>query len=293
MLRKLTFGLVLLLTGMVATVQSSSSHPARKEVDFVVLTIPKCGTGLINKFFELSTTKKKYGPPDWFKRYYPNQETNSFEVENILTQKVVNEVFTHAKQNNLFLFSHFNFAKPFMRYIHKHPEWKCVIQIRDLRDACVSMIYWQESIINNALGPNATFDDKLMYVICASETLHKDTVFNIKASAERAVQLLDHPNVIVSRYEDLVGSQGGGDDKVQKQLIIRLAKELSIPMTSKKVEHIASILWGNEEGPFKPTFREGQIYKWKELFKPAHKEAFKKHFGNLLIVLGYETDNNW
>ena len=33
--------------------------------------------------------------------------------------------------------------------------------------------------------------------------------------------------------------------------------------------------------------------RWKEFFEPVHKEMFIKNFGNLLVELGYEKDNNW
>ena len=33
--------------------------------------------------------------------------------------------------------------------------------------------------------------------------------------------------------------------------------------------------------------------KWKEYFGVQHKEMFIKKFGNILVKLGYETNNNW
>jgi hypothetical protein len=33
--------------------------------------------------------------------------------------------------------------------------------------------------------------------------------------------------------------------------------------------------------------------KWKNYFEAVHKEVFIKYFGNVLIELGYESDNNW
>ena len=36
-----------------------------------------------------------------------------------------------------------------------------------------------------------------------------------------------------------------------------------------------------------------QTTKWKEYFSSRHKNLFKEMFGNVLIDLGYEKDNNW
>lgn len=273
---------------------SVTAFEIEEERNFVLLTIPKCGTGLINKFFELASSKKKLSPLQWFPKYFPETPTSSFQVETLITKGITNKVFIDCKQNNMYPFGHFNFCKPFIEYIDANPDWKCVMQIRDLRDACISLVYWKEKEIETILGSNASFDEKLLFVIIASSNPeYTDRVFNLKASAERAVKLLDHPNVIVSRYEDLVGSMGGGSDKIQKQLIRKLCSELNIPMPENKLNSIASILWGNEEGPFKTQFRVGKIGKWKDIFKPKHKKAFKKYFGELLIELGYESDNNW
>jgi hypothetical protein len=36
-----------------------------------------------------------------------------------------------------------------------------------------------------------------------------------------------------------------------------------------------------------------QTSKWKEYFSPHHKALFKDMFGDALVKLGYEEDNNW
>ena len=33
--------------------------------------------------------------------------------------------------------------------------------------------------------------------------------------------------------------------------------------------------------------------KWQEYFEDCHKEKFKSNFGNILIDLGYEKNNDW
>ena len=39
--------------------------------------------------------------------------------------------------------------------------------------------------------------------------------------------------------------------------------------------------------------RSGRLQQWKEHFNDEHKQQFKQLFGNILIKLGYETDNDW
>lgn len=40
-------------------------------------------------------------------------------------------------------------------------------------------------------------------------------------------------------------------------------------------------------------YRKGVAGDWHNYFTPRVKDAFKEHYGNLLIQLGYEQDNNW
>jgi hypothetical protein len=41
------------------------------------------------------------------------------------------------------------------------------------------------------------------------------------------------------------------------------------------------------------TFRKGKPGNWQEHFTPANKALFKERTGDLLLRLGYETDDDW
>lgn len=43
----------------------------------------------------------------------------------------------------------------------------------------------------------------------------------------------------------------------------------------------------------KSHLRSGKTGEWQELFNKDHKQKFKELFGDLLIRLGYETNNDW
>jgi len=42
-----------------------------------------------------------------------------------------------------------------------------------------------------------------------------------------------------------------------------------------------------------PHVSSQKLSKWHDYFEEVHKEVFKEKFGNILIRLGYEKDNNW
>lgn len=43
----------------------------------------------------------------------------------------------------------------------------------------------------------------------------------------------------------------------------------------------------------KSHLRSGRTGEWLEIFTNRHKERFKELFGDVLIKLGYETNNDW
>jgi hypothetical protein len=92
------------------------------------------------------------------------------------------------------------------------------------------------------------------------------------------------------RFEDLVGSRGGGSDERQYHEIQKIAKHVDVELSAEKIKQISDDLFGGSA-----TFREGQIDGWKKHFTPEMKEAFKKVPGanQLLIDLGYETNAAW
>jgi hypothetical protein len=64
----------------------------------------------------------------------------------------------------------------------------------------------------------------------------------------------------VVRFEDLVGTRGGGDDKRQLMTIRRIAKHVGIKLTENQLHRIANSMF-NE---ISPTFRKGKIGSWRD-----------------------------
>jgi len=92
------------------------------------------------------------------------------------------------------------------------------------------------------------------------------------------------------RFENLIGSSGGGSDQAQLQEIKKIAQWLGRQLTDEQAGQIALKLFGGTS-----TFRKGQIGSWREHFTPEVKAAFKAAPGacQLLIDLRYEKDDTW
>ena len=96
------------------------------------------------------------------------------------------------------------------------------------------------------------------------------------------------PYVYVTKFEDLVGSQGGGDNRVQTEEIKAIAKHLELAVSDEELINIKSNMFGGTH-----TFRKGVIGSWKRKLSKVHRLACNELIGDLLMELGYEDDSNW
>lgn len=246
-----------------------TEQPQQK--DFFVLTIAKGGTGLVNKLMRILSGKDTHAAPN-----KTLDEGDDVSIEDI----------TVHFNDEVYPFRHFlPFNDLYVDLYSLQPHLIPIIHIRDLRDVCIALAFAHKKKIDKLIGTDSTFDERLLFVIQNSHVLGSH---DCKRNGEYAADWLDLPGVVVTRFEELVGDQGGGSDVVQRQVIEELATILNITLTKPIWDRIHSELFGGNQ-----TFRKGQINEWKERFKEEHKEAFKAVMGDTLIRLGYEQDNNW
>ena len=126
-------------------------------------------------------------------------------------------------------------------------------------------------------------DQKILYLL---NNIEESSVWNIESHAKQVMGWMGKATVI--RFENLVGEKGGGSRKLQEEEIYRIANALSIQLDEEHLNKVREEMWGETW-----TFRKGQIGDWKKWFNKEHKEVFKEKMGDLLISLGYETNNDW
>ena len=130
-------------------------------------------------------------------------------------------------------------------------------------------------VYNSILESLPNDDERLMHaIIDPSFPGHRDYL--------ESLWLLRHPNACKVKYEDLVGVAGGGSDQAQRDAVQRVLDHLGI---DKDPEECANGIYNTKSF----TFSKGQIGSWREMFKPAHHEAFAKQFGNILEWYGYTS----
>ena len=82
------------------------------------------------------------------------------------------------------------------------------------------------------------------------------------------------------------------DPRPQLDLLLDFLETKQVPFQVDRETAIQTILEAIQ--PEKsPTFRKGKTGGWRNHFSDEHKQIFKDITGDLLIELGYETDNDW
>ena len=165
-----------------------------------------------------------------------------------------------------------------------------VLLIRDPRAVMISFLYhvtqkgsWPFSPVarENRQLKQLPFDEQLQTALLSPP-------MGPHHSIPCAVTWRHDPDVVVLRFEDLIGSRGGGSDEAQRAALYTLANCMGISLTPEKVDEIAANLFGGTW-----TFRSGQIGGWESAYNAENKELFKSLLGQATIDLGYATDLNW
>jgi len=259
---------------------------------FCLISIPGSGTHCLNKALFLLTGFS----PRWH---------GSLRFE-------YGEIFDNYSEPN-FLCTHF-FISPIMEKFHDLFSLKKIVCIRDLRDVCISITH---KIAATGLWPGfhnnpeqlaafraLSFDQQLLYLINYKYDpvqLQENFQLTLPLVAQQAIKYMQNPNVLIIRYENLVGEKGEGTRLKQLEELKKIATFLDLQNVD--FESVTTALYGNLVDPhhssgkkFKDndnTFRSGKCGSWKQVFTQEHKQAFKENFGDALISLGYEQNNDW
>lgn len=244
---------------------------------FIIHAIPKCGTHCIERAINLLTDQPL------FHRQLSDDSLTESENEG----KILRIFEPYNKQSiKLLLRRHF----------------KVVSMYRDPRDALISHLFYMRKLSNTGRKRDffivsANFDElsqeeQLTALITGTEDME-----SYLAYFHKRIGWAKNGYSHGVKYEDLVGSEGGGDDKLQEQAIVNIANYINMPLSQKRLKYVINNLYQKigldreEEGGL--VFTRSEIGNWKTFFTEEQKRLFKEKFGSLLIELGYEKNQNW
>jgi hypothetical protein len=187
--------------------------------------------------------------------------------------------------------THFGDTETLEHFIATYPDHKFILNIRDLRDVALSMLDWCLELEGasfthsidittwNALPRKSQLASQFSPKIWGDSWLieeYRDFMnFIAKVPSDR---------ILITSFEKLVGSRGGGNDLDQQEEIRKIADFLSVSYEELDIQEIADHLYGETF-----TFRVGQIKRWEKEYDASLLDLFKTTFGDFLVEFGYES----
>ncbi len=174
---------------------------------------------------------------------------------------------------------------------------RTIFIIRDLRDVAVSSACYlndknSHHRLQSYFASLESDDERLMAVILGAKQQLFSDCQDRKSLGEFGMAFLpwlEEPNCLVVRFEDLIGTAGGGNDKKQRESLQTIINYLDIDISDEKIAQMAEKLFFRNSR----TFRKGKIGDWQNWFNTKHKQVFKDVAGETLIKFGYENGYNW
>lgn len=256
--------------------------------DFYLVTIPKSGSHLMHKLMRMLLEAHPMDPS------IPHYDHYTFpaDISEIPESTFAQAILKIKNFKTYYPSSHTNFTKCYLQFSKTHPNYTPIVLIRDLRDVLVSCVYFQWAEIEREIGPTS-FDQKLSFLIHLGHSPTQNKILNIYRYAEEALQWMDDPNTVLIRFEELVGSEGGGTGDLQKKAISIVAGALEVPLDSKQLRDICYELFGADRGPpMLTTFRQGKIGSWKDCFSNENLHDFNQKWGQFQLSFGYDDPYN-
>ena len=96
-------------------------------------------------------------------------------------------------------------------------------------------------------------------------------------------------NVLPVRFENLIGSRGGGNDASQLKTFIRICQFIGLKKDDKEYQEAVEKVFD----PNSKTFiKGGKVGAWKKYLTENNLEFLEKLTGNLIQELGYNNKND-
>jgi hypothetical protein len=171
---------------------------------------------------------------------------------------------------------------PFGNRAHPFPRTPTLMIYRNPLDILVSEANWYQrdgKASFRGYFSGLSFEERVERLISDPWLLG-----SIRERVGRFLAWLEFPNVIPFSFEELIGTRGGGDDRIQADLIWSLQLKLQVP---GRPESIAEGLFDEDS----PTFFKGRLGRYPEALSDSAFAMFKSLDQDFMKILGYSCSD--
>lgn len=271
----------------------------KKPSEFVLYTMPKTGTHLLQPLLTKLTNKK----PVWIgslmntdyvfnerqftsKTYMPGTTLIHWFCAPVSIADFSQQM-TLAGGRGQFISGHTPYSQSMESLLEAR---KCTVffVVRDPRDYVISLHHY----LNKT--PNELFFEEWFYKLdTTAQIAYIITGTDWYNSTARVVEDFApwkySPICCTLYFEKLLGERGGIYSEQEQLIELRkISRALKLRSTDKELLEAFDSVYGTGQ-----TFHKGVGGSWKSYFTPELKKLFKVHVNHLLIELGYEKDDGW
>jgi hypothetical protein len=291
---------------------------ARPKLKILVNSMPKSGTHLLSRIVELlgycniSSNRgliKKLedhlglGSPtdlayrwvrrNWKRRIYArigkSCHREDVSIGGILAIQVPAHLLVQwlrVVSSGYFIIGHLPYS-PTTDAILQQLKFKHIAIIRDPRDVLVSFIHYAQRA-GGSLRADLMSLSKDKQIAFALEggfaPISGIKVTGIKNAFRSIMDWKQTNNLLLLRFEDLVGAKGGGLYDKQYKVVKEICSYLEINADENIVTRVCADAFDNHS----PTFRKGQIGSWKNELTLEQSISFSQRYGWLIDELHYD-----
>ncbi|MGH2791071.1 MAG: sulfotransferase domain-containing protein [Actinomycetota bacterium] len=259
-------------------------------------SMPKAGTHLLSSLLANFPRMMFSGRHHAFRNFYVTEDATEragTAGSHVIDWTKVETALASVNQGQ-YMTAHFSPVPELMALLEKL-DYRTLVILRDPRDVVVSSSFYLAHLSRHFLNERFTSeltsnDDRLMAAIKGLPAVEGARGLpSVGSRIERYKRWIGQPHACITRFEKLVGPNGGGSAEEQRQEIMSIAAHINRPLKAQEADALAARTWS----PRSSTFRRGVIGDWRNHFSDRHKDAFKEVAGEGLIELGYESDHDW
>ncbi|MFQ5527965.1 MAG: hypothetical protein ACE5GX_17120 [Thermoanaerobaculia bacterium] len=185
-----------------------------------------------------------------------------------------------------YITSHLRYSRELVE-LSNELGYRTVYIVRDPRDLAVSLAFYIPSQPGHELFEffsSLSPEERITRAIVGSPKA-ENGVKRLRSLAHRLSKhagWLHEPGVLTVRFEDLVGSRGGGSAERQSRTLSELCRQIGLKPEPVVIDRIGHELFGGTH-----TFRKGTIGDWKNHFSEYHLRLLEGDANHRIVEFGY------